>query len=178
MTPPGAPVDRGPEGPRSRSIGLWHQPLLHVQGQIVSETTELDSPGTVGASGPRRRWRAIVLAATAIVVLVTAATVAWLSGGSEDATTPATAPSTAPPAVSDEETTTAREATAADVLEPFLAAAATLDTRLHTAATIINGGGPPWTTVSGEMADAVQAADLEPVAHAVPAGLPPICCVR
>jgi hypothetical protein len=61
---------------------------------------------------------------------------------------------------------------AADVLEPFFTAAATLDTQLHAAATAINGGGPPWTSVSQEMADAVQAAALEPVAETIPAGLP------
>lgn len=146
---------------------------------MTKTTGTLVPPGTVAGSNHRRRWRGIVLAAAAVGVLVTAGTVAWLSGGdSEDATTSATAPSTAPPAVSDERTTTeaptttAADATAADVLEPFLAAAATLDTQLRTAATTINGGGPPWTEVSQEMADAVQAASLEPVANAVPAGLP------
>jgi hypothetical protein len=146
---------------------------------VSKSTGLLDPPGTVGGSNHKRPWRAIVLAATAAVVLATAGTVAWMSGGdSEDATTSATALSTAPPAVSDEQTTseqpttTVPHATAADVLEPLLAAAATLDAQLDTAATTINGGGPPWTGVSQEMADAVQAADLAPVANAVPAGLP------
>jgi hypothetical protein len=144
----------------------------------VSETTDVLLPPDTGeeGSGHGRRRRVVVLAAAATAVLVVAGLVAWLSG---DAGEEASTTATAPPAVSDSAApidapaTTVPEASAADALEPFLAAATTLDAQLRAAATAINAGGPPWTEVSQEVADAVQAADLEPVASAVPAGLPP-----
>jgi hypothetical protein len=147
----------------------------------MSKTTgHLLPPGTVGHNG-RRRQQVVVVAAAAVAVLVTAVIVVWLNRG-EDMATTATAPSTTTPAASAEQTTTEAPTTterptttvgasAADALQPFFAAATTLDTQLHAAATAINGGGPPWTGVSQEMADAVQAAALEPVAATVPAGL-------
>lgn len=58
-------------------------------------------------------------------------------------------------------------------LQPFLSRAATLDRQLKAAAVAINSVGPPWVSVSSDVARTVKAADLEPVAGAVPAGLPP-----
>lgn len=148
----------------------------------MSKTTDhLSPPGTVGSTGRRRE--VVVVAAVAVLVLVTAAIVVWWNLGGEDTTT-ATAPSTTAPPAGAEQTTTEAPATterpttttgapsAADALEPFLTAAATLDTRLEAAATAINGGGPPWSEVTSDMASAVQGADLEAVAKTVPAGLP------
>jgi hypothetical protein len=151
----------------------------------MSRTTgELPPPGTVGGGERRRRGHVIVVAAAAVVVLVTTVIVVLLNGGGEG-TTPTTnaPPTTAPPAsagrtpteaptTTERPPTTTVQASAADVLGPFLAASATLDDQLHAAATAINGGGPPWTGVSQEMADAVRAAALEPVAKTIPAGLP------
>jgi len=53
-----------------------------------------------------------------------------------------------------------------------LSAAVRLDRQLHAAASAINASGPPWTSISTDVARKVQAADLSPVARAVPAGLP------
>jgi hypothetical protein len=48
-----------------------------------------------------------------------------------------------------------------------------MDGELRQAAELINGAGPPWTSpVSGPVASSVEAADLGPVAAAIPPGLP------
>jgi hypothetical protein len=133
--------------------------------------------------GARRRQAGIAAAVAAVLVLVIAGTAIWSSRGGEDTTTTSATPSTTTSANADPTTTadrttteapttTAVQPSAVEPLEPFLAAAATLDAQLQEAATAINGGGPPWTGVTQQMADAVQAADIGPVATAVPAGLP------
>lgn len=122
-----------------------------------------------------RRRRLVIGVTTALATfLATVGMVAWLAGGDHETTTERTVPSTAAPAATADQTTTttALEPSAVEVLEPFLAAAETLDAQLQAAATAINAGGPPWTGVSQEMADAVQAAALEPVAETIPPGLP------
>ncbi len=85
-------------------------------------------------------------------------------------TAPGTTTTTAPTTV----TTTAAPArpSATTALQPFFTAAATLDRQLRTAAATINGSGPPWQTISADVARTVRAADLTPVANAIPAGLP------
>ena len=48
-----------------------------------------------------------------------------------------------------------------------------MDAQLHHAASLINGTGPPWTIAPpAAVVSSVEAADLKPVASAVPAGLP------
>jgi hypothetical protein len=61
---------------------------------------------------------------------------------------------------------------AADSLARFFSAATKLDKQLRAAAASINAAGPPWTAVSRRTAELVTAAELQPVAHAIPAGLP------
>jgi hypothetical protein len=61
---------------------------------------------------------------------------------------------------------------AAEALGPFLSRAATLDRQLTEAAAAINAAGPPWIEVSPALARKVQAADLDPVVSAFPAGMP------
>jgi hypothetical protein len=138
------------------------------------------SPATAAGRGlrGRRRLTVAVVIGAAAVLLVVAAGVA-LSTGEGTITTATTNPSMAPATTTtnatttEAPTTTAAEPGAADVLEPFFAAATTLDGQLHEAAAAINGAGPPWTSISQQVADSVQAAALEPVARTIPAGLPP-----
>ncbi len=47
-----------------------------------------------------------------------------------------------------------------------------MDEQLHAAAEAINGAGPPWETVTEDVAGTVRAADAAVVAGTVPAGLP------
>jgi hypothetical protein len=71
-------------------------------------------------------------------------------------------------------TPTAPSGTVASVaLEPFLAAASTMDGQLRDAARAINAAGPPWGVVGDDVAGLVRAAAPGPVADAIPAGLPP-----
>lgn len=152
------------------------------------ETTQQRTP--IGGRDRKRR-RLVIGAVAAVVVLVVAVVVAITTGSDDDTATTGTtatttttegsttrpggqttatsvAPTTATPAP-----TSGSRASAADALEPFFTAAATMDDQLRAAATAINGEGPPWTAVSPEVADAVGAAELLPVARAIPAGLPP-----
>lgn len=118
------------------------------------------------------------------VALVAAVTVLALRGG-ETATPSGPAPTASPtpnesptasptqaPSPSPAEEPTQRGPSAADDLEPFFAAAATLDQQLKAAATAINATGPPWEEITPDVAGKVRAADLEPVSGAIPAGLP------
>jgi hypothetical protein len=120
---------------------------------------------------------ALVIGAAAVLVVVAA--VVALAPGEGTITTAPTNPSmaqattTTDATTTEAPTTTAAEPSAADVLAPFFAAATTLDGQLHQAATAINGAGPPWTSISQQVADTIQAAALEPVAQTIPAGLPP-----
>jgi hypothetical protein len=144
----------------------------------MSKSTEALTPVGPVENGRRRRGLVIGVTTAVAVVMATVATVAWLGDSDNEATTKATTPTTALPATAVDATTTEATTTsgvehsAAEMLGPFLAAAETLDTQLQAAARAINGGGPPWTGVSQEMADAVQGAALEPVADTIPAGLP------
>ncbi|HET6986053.1 MAG TPA: hypothetical protein VFI00_05525 [Kribbella sp.] len=67
---------------------------------------------------------------------------------------------------------TTRSPSASDPLARFFSAATRLDEQLQVAEASINAAGPPWTTVTPRIADLVTAAELGPVAHAIPAGLP------
>jgi hypothetical protein len=68
--------------------------------------------------------------------------------------------------------TTSPGATALPQLRAFIAAAARMDDRLHAAARAINAAGPPWKAVSPALARTVNAADIEEIDRALPAGLP------
>lgn len=83
---------------------------------------------------------------------------------SSPATTPSEQPST--PA------TTPQQPSASAVLADFFSSSTHLDRRLRLAAARISASGPPWTTVTPDVARAVTAADLRTVARSVPAGLP------
>jgi hypothetical protein len=62
--------------------------------------------------------------------------------------------------------------TAYDQLAGFVQAAQKMDGQLRYAAKLINGTGPPWPVpLSPGVVSAVQAADLQPVALAIPPGL-------
>jgi hypothetical protein len=151
----------------------------------MSKTTvEVASPPTDDGVGRGKRRRLVVgVASTAAVVVVAAGIVALTIGGDDEGTTTAPTPTTTeaaspttttPPTTGPATTaTTPVQPSAADALAPFFSAAATLDAQLMDAATAINSTGPPWTAVSQDVADAVRAAALEPVAQAIPAGLPP-----
>ncbi|MDA8117537.1 MAG: hypothetical protein M0000_09245 [Actinomycetota bacterium] len=70
-------------------------------------------------------------------------------------------------------TTTRVEPSAYDQLAGYLQAAEKMDRQLSQAAELINGAGPPWTSpLPATVVSSVQAADLRPVAAAIPAGLP------
>ena len=118
-------------------------------------------------------------------VLVATIFVAHLGGGdpATEASTPrptTSAPTVVPPSTTSPTTAppttlpvTPAPPNAEEALAPFFSAVTTLDSQLSDAATAINGSGPPWTTIDSHAAAAVQAAALEPVAEAIPAGLPP-----
>lgn len=60
-----------------------------------------------------------------------------------------------------------------DQLAGYVQAAEKMDLQLRHAAELINGAGPPWTSpLSPTVESSVQAASLDPVAAAIPAGLP------
>lgn len=87
--------------------------------------------------------------------------------------TPTPIPNTTVPTTTVPRTTpTVPVPNALDQLAAFVAAARTLDSQLHAAAQAINGAGPPWQQVSTTVAEAVTAADLDPVTAVIPAGLP------
>jgi len=69
-------------------------------------------------------------------------------------------------------TTTAATPSPAPQLAAFIDAANALDAKLKAAAAAINGAGPPWPMVSGSVAAAVQAADVDALARTIPAGMP------
>lgn len=122
-----------------------------------------------------RRPLVIVAVAVTVALIVSATTLLVLRDGQEPAPSGAAAPPspTVGSVVTTTPTATASQPSAIEALAPFLSAAATLDGQLQEAATAINAAGPPWTNASPEVADLVTAADLEPVARAIPAGLPP-----
>jgi hypothetical protein len=142
--------------------------------------------GVTGSPANRTRKRIAALAAALALILI-AAIVAIVATGdgdetsSREATTtteieesaeePAPAPGPTAPAP---ETTAppVGQASALDQLEPFLGAAGTMDDRLRAAAHAINGSGPPFTSVTDDVAAAVQAADPGAVAAEIPAGMP------
>jgi hypothetical protein len=138
-----------------------------------------EAPPSIGlpeqTEGPHnargRRPLVIVAVAVTVAVIVSATTFLVLRDGQEPAPSGAAAPPS--PKVTGLVTTTPTQPSAMEDLAAFLSAAATLDGQLHEAAAAINAAGPPWTDVDPELADLVSAAELEPVAQAVPAGLPP-----
>ncbi len=147
------------------------------------DTAEAPPAGNGVGTGPRRRRpRLAVLAAALAMVLVAALVAAIVTRGGDDESSTKRSSTTQPEAsVAAPESTTPATATtsapsvrpsALGVMAPFLAAAATMDDQLHTAAAAINSSGPPFTTVSAGVASAVQAADIDAVAAEIPAGLP------
>jgi hypothetical protein len=125
----------------------------------------------------RSRWWAV--AALALALAAVAILVAVLTGDGEDETATRPPPSeasetTATTTTAPAQTTTsvAPQPTAAQLLEPFFAAAVTMDDQLRTAAAAINAAGPPWDAVADDLARQVQAADIEVVDRTIPAGLP------
>jgi hypothetical protein len=129
-----------------------------------------------------KRRRLAVGAVLLAVLVVGAASLAWLVGGDDDGPHADQAPTTVAPSIAPtaEPGTQGPGATAppADqpdavgVLAPFFSAAAAVDDQLHAAADAINGAGPPWETVTEDVAGTVRAADAAVVAGTVPAGLP------
>ena len=85
---------------------------------------------------------------------------------------PIVPPSTATSTTSTQGPTTSNPPSATTNLARFFAAAEKLDRQLRAAAAAINGSGPPWKAVSEPVARVVRAADMAPVATAIPAGLP------
>lgn len=147
-------------------------------------STAVDDRVGARPRGTKRRWL-VVAAVLGAVLVVGAASLAWLDGGgdgddaprADQAPTTTVAPSTAPtagPGTQDAGTAVppADQPDATGVLAPFFSAAATMDDQLHAAADAINGAGPPWATVTDGVAGSVRAADPAVVARTVPAGLP------
>jgi hypothetical protein len=142
-------------------------------------------PGRTGE--PResnRRRRVVTIAVIVLAALIVTATALVLvrddqkAGESAPSDVPSATTGTAPTAEATTEPTpdpsvppTGRRS-ATEAVGPFLSRAATLDRRLTEAAAAINAAGPPWTEVSPALARQVQAADLDPVVSAFPAGMP------
>ncbi len=120
----------------------------------------------------------MALAAIAGIVLALGTIVLVRDDGDNATTTAAPttqpAPSTTSPSATTVEPTTTQpvQPSSADTLAPFFAAAETMDQQLRDAAAAINGAGPPWDTVSEELASTVRAADIDAVTATIPAGLP------
>lgn len=138
---------------------------------------------------PARRLAVLIAVAVVVAIIVSAASLLMMlrdgrsttSAGPPGPSPTATGPATTTPTPTDTTrrgtttptpTHTTSRPNAAEDLAPFLSAAATLDKQLHAAAAAINAAGPPWTDVGPEVARLVRAADLTPVARAIPAGLP------
>lgn len=122
-----------------------------------------------------RRPLVIVAVAVTVALIVSAITFLVLRDGQEPGPSGAAAPLS--PKVTGLVTTiptpTATQPSAVEDLAAFLSAAATMDGQLQDAAAAINAAGPPWTDVDPEVARLVNAAEIEPVARAIPNGLPP-----
>lgn len=112
-----------------------------------------------------------------ILALVLAAGLAGCAGTTNNSPTATSSPpetttttaTTRPPT-----TTTQPRASAYDGLATYVRAAEKLDLQLGHAAQLINTVGPPWPSPLPEsVTSSVGAADLQPVAAAIPAGLPP-----
>ncbi|MFG1913136.1 hypothetical protein [Kribbella sp. NPDC048928] len=125
-----------------------------------------------GNGGRNKKLWTIVLAAVVAVALAAGATTVLViranrdkgqaspgAGPSASATAPANTPTTAP----------GRSAAAA--LAPFFTRADALDRQLKAAAAAINAAGPPWTAADPAVERKVRAADLQPVAAPIPAGM-------
>ena len=141
-------------------------------------TDRLPTPGRGGGLPGRDRWR-LAAAIAAVIALVAVLVVVLVGRDGDDKTTTAQGRTTSTTTTSEATTTTTAAPTTqpaspseADTLEDFFSAAATMDQQLHAAATAINGIGPPWPSVSEQVASTVSAAELEPVTGTIPAGLP------
>lgn len=152
----------------------------------VGSSSQPVSGGDASPTG--RRTLVIIIAAALTLVLVAAGTIVLVVRAGDGAAPPpgpaatatlttsasaatATSPTQETPASPTEEPTQ-RQPSATEALDPFFAAAVTLDRQLHAAAAAINASGPPWEEVGDDIASAVRAADLDPVERAIPAGLP------
>jgi hypothetical protein len=130
-----------------------------------------------GEPPPGPRWP-VVVAVVVVVAIVGALAVVWLRDDGDDAAPPfttGTLPAPGSTASTQPGTTTGdvAQTSAGELLEPFFTAAATTDGLISDAAAAINAAGPPWATISADVADAVGAADPDTVAATIPAGLPP-----
>jgi hypothetical protein len=153
-----------------------------VKQDTIPTTTTPAAGGQDGVASPRRRRRTIVALAAIAGIGLALGTIVLVRDDGDDATTtaapttqpaPSTASTASPSATTVEPTTTEPvQPSAADTLAPFFAAAETMDQQLRDAAAAINGAGPPWDTVSEELASAVRAADIGAVTATIPAGLP------
>lgn len=135
---------------------------------------------------PSAGRRPILVAVGAVLAVALVAVITVLALGGDDraappspgpATTPTTSGSTTPsptqePSSSPTAAPTQAGPSAAQDLEPFFDAATRLDEQLKTAAAAINATGPPWEEITRDVAGKVEAAGLDPVSRAVPAGLP------
>src|SRR5262245_59351251 len=151
----------------------WSAQAGIMQEAPPSKSAPAQDPAT---RAPKARRRPVVIAVAVVVALIAGGTTLLVLRADDDSAPsgPAAAPS---PTVTDlttpTPTPTTTQPSALEDLAAFLSAAATLNGQLHDAAAAINAAGPPWTDVGPEVAHLVNAADLTPVARAIPAGLPP-----
>ncbi|HET6950033.1 MAG TPA: hypothetical protein VFI47_06650 [Acidimicrobiales bacterium] len=156
-------------------------------GDLALRTPDTPAEAGAGTGPPRPRRKLLIalgVAATVVLLAVLAAVV--LDGGDDDTATTGTTASSVVPGSTDEPATTAQPGTtaaratappadqtdAAAALAPFFSAAGTLDGKLDAARAAIDATGPPWAPVPDDVAAAVAAAELGPVAEHIPAGLP------
>ena len=145
--------------------------------EIMLKSPSSRRPGRTGEPRESNRRRLVVTIAVTVLVALIITTTALLlvrddqnAGDPGPSDVPSATTGTAPTASPTSEPTGRRST--ADALESFLSRAATLDRRLTEAAAAINAAGPPWTEVSPTLARKVQAADLDQVVSAFPAGMP------
>ena len=131
----------------------------------------------------RKRRLTVAAATTAVLVAGLAGCGSTIAPGTGRTATPP-APATASPTTSPAPATTSPapavsspaappRASAAEQLTGFFAAARLADARLRHAAVLVNGGiGTTSMRFSPAALAAVNALDMAPVAHAIPAGLP------
>jgi hypothetical protein len=111
-----------------------------------------------------------------IVAFVLAVGLAGCSSATHNATPATSSPSavttTTAPTEPSTTTTTQPSPSAYDQLVGYIQAAETTDRQLRHVAELINGAGPPWISpLPSTVVASVQAADLRPVAAAIPNGL-------
>jgi hypothetical protein len=145
-------------------------------------------PVSGGDASPTAGRTLVIIIAAALAILLVAAVTIVLVVRAGDGTAPPGPAATATPTTSTSASTSPSPSTtpstsptaeptqpgpsATEALDPFFAAADTLDRQLQAAAAAINASGPPWEEVGDDIASAVRAADLDPVERTISAGLP------